>query len=127
VLLCGDTEKLIGGDIVGVSCRYDNDWYGHYVNVQNSADTPADTNVTCMLVASGIAASLLLISHKRVPIGAHLTHEINDFTQVFSSLVKVHEFSILNGKAEITTIVPTLCPEPTPFLFVPPVAKPAAK
>ena len=123
VLLCGDTKKLIGGDIVGVSCRYEDEWYGHYVTVQNTPDTPADTNVTCMLVASGIAASLLLISHKRVPVGAHLTHEINDFTQVFSSLVKVHEFSIIDGKAELTPIVPTLCPEPTPFLFVPPIAK----
>ena len=33
---------------------------------------------------------------------------------------------LINGKAALTTIVPTLCPEPTPFLFVPPVAKPAA-
>ena len=87
-------SELIGGDIVGVSCRYEDEWYGHYVTVQNTPDTPADTNVTCMLVASGIAASLLLISHKRVPVGAHLTHEINDFTQVFSSLVKVHEYIV---------------------------------
>jgi hypothetical protein len=127
MLVCGDREKLIGSDIVGVSCRYDDEWYGHYCHVHNGHDTPADTNVTCMLVAAGVAASLLLIARKCVPVGAHLTHELNDFTRVFSSLVKVHEFEIVNGKAELTEIVPTLCPEPDPMMFVPPAVNLAAQ
>ncbi len=123
VLLCGENEKLLGGDVVGVSCRYDNDWYGQYCISNNSASTPPDTNETCLFVAAGVAASLLMIAQKRVPAGAHLTHEVNGFTEVFSSLVKVHEFEIVGGKARHVPLIPTVCREPAPLRFVPPVAR----
>jgi hypothetical protein len=119
LLLCDEQEKLIGGDIVGVSCRYDNDWYGQYVMLPNSASTPADTNSTCQLVAAGVAASLILIADKQVPPGAHLTHEVPNFTRTFSSLVKIHEFEIVGGKAAPAKIVPSLLKGPSPAMYVP--------
>jgi hypothetical protein len=118
LLLCDEQQKLIGGDIVGVSCRYDNDWYGQYVVANNSASTPADTNSTCQLVASGVAASLMMMAGKQVPPGAHLTHEIPNFTQMFASLVKLHDFSIVGGKAT-AGLAPLSLEEPAASTYVP--------
>ena len=46
-----------------------------------------------------------------------------DFSQVFSSLAKVHQFQIVDGKCESATVVPTLCAAPNPSQFLPPVVK----
>jgi hypothetical protein len=59
-----------------------------------------------------------MIAGKQVPPGAHLTHEIPNFTRTFASLVKLHDFSIIGGKAA-AGVAPSLATQPVPVTHVP--------
>jgi len=98
LLLCKPEAVLCGRDIVGVSCQYSDNWVGQYCTLDNAPDTPVDTNATCLLVASGVAAALQLLQHNGVEPGVHLTHELNGFMPAFRSLAQVHEFLIAGGQ-----------------------------
>ncbi len=71
LLLCGPGSVLRGSDIVGVSCRYADDdaRVGRYCRLANPAAMPADTNATCILVAAGVAASVLHLEKAKVCAG----------------------------------------------------------
>lgn len=86
---------LRGGDVVGVSCRFDGHWRGAYCHLDNSPGIPLDTNSTSMLVASGIAASIMVLSNNHVPPGVYLTHEIENYMPAFRALMPVHGFELL--------------------------------
>jgi len=89
-------RPLVGRDIVGVSCRYNDDrsWVGRYCSLANSPDVPHGTNATCMLVAAGLVASAILIANGKPPAGVHLTHELPGWLSAFRSLVEVHEIEM---------------------------------
>ena len=90
-------RRLTGRDIVGVSCRYDDDhsWVGRYCVLENTPAIPCGTNATCMLVASGIVASVILLAGANPPrAGVHLTHELPGWLPAFRSLVEVHEYDM---------------------------------
>ncbi|MGD0089078.1 MAG: saccharopine dehydrogenase NADP-binding domain-containing protein [Planctomycetota bacterium] len=93
LLLQQPGRPLVGRDIVGVSCRYDEDhsWEGRYCTLANSPAIPCDTNATCMLVASGIVASAMLLAEGKLPAGVHLTHELPGWMAAFRTLVEVHD------------------------------------
>lgn len=86
---------LKGGDVVGVSCRFDGHWRGAYCHLDNSPAIPLDTNSTSMLVASGIAAAIIVLKNNHVGPGVHLTHELENYVPAFRSLVPVREFEVL--------------------------------
>jgi homospermidine synthase len=97
LLLNAPGKVLQGRDIVGVSCRYDDDhsWVGRYCVLENSPAIPCGTNATCMLVASGIVASAVLLAGEGPPkVGVHLTHELPGWLPVFRSFVEVHEYDM---------------------------------
>lgn len=87
---------LRGGDIVGVSCRFDGHWRGAYCHLDNSPAIPLDTNSTSVLVASGIAASIMVLCNDRVAPGVHLTHEIEDYISAFRALMPVHDYEMVD-------------------------------
>jgi hypothetical protein len=94
-LLVRDAEvELKGQDIVGVSCRDGDTWYGRYCQMANSPDLPMDTNATCWLVAAGMAASVLALDLHEAKPGIYLTHEYPGWMNAFRSLVKVNEFVV---------------------------------
>ena len=99
-LLVGAPDQPIAGrDIVGVSCRYDEEglWRGQYCLLENSTATPPDTNATCLLVAAGIAASaLVLVQHPPKP-GVYLTHEVEGFMAAFRTLIPVHDCTVTDS------------------------------
>ena len=92
LLLNEPGKVLTGRDIVGVSCRYDNGWDGQYCLLDNTPATPVDSNATCHLVACGVMSSAIAVANKKVPIGVHLTHEIDDWMDGFHTLADVKEF-----------------------------------
>jgi hypothetical protein len=107
LLLCRPQAALQGGDIVGVACQYGDLWRGQYCRLANTPAIPADTNATCVLVASGLVASLAVLGQDGVKSGAHLTHELEEFMPAFRSVTKVHEYLIEGGKStEIEDIRP---------------------
>ena len=87
-------NPLRGGDVVGVSCRFDGHWRGAYCHLDNSPAIPLDTNSTSMLVASGIAAAIMVLDNNHVPPGVHLTHELENYVPAFRSLVPVHDYEV---------------------------------
>lgn len=103
VLVQDPEEPLIGRDIVGVACRYDEDdsWVGAFCDLSNSPAVPADTNATCILVAAGIVASGLVLKEGNLKPGVHLTHELGDgWMDAFRSLVDVYYYELDSGKLE---------------------------
>lgn len=96
LLVQDPARPLAGRDIVGVSCRYSDDHssVGRYCVLENSPEVPCDTNATCMLVASGMVASALLLAQDGVPAGVHLTHELPGWLTAFRSLVPVQEYEL---------------------------------
>jgi hypothetical protein len=101
LLLCAPGATLRGGDIVGVSCRYGDLWRGQYCRLDNTPATPVDTNATCMLVASGLAASLAVLDQDGLRPGVHLTHELEEFMPAFRSMAQVQSFLIEGGKTTV--------------------------
>ncbi len=100
-LLVRDAElELKGEDIVGVACRDGDVWYGQYCRMGNSSDLPMDTNSTCWLVASGMAASVLALDQNEVKPGVYLTHEMPGWMNAFRSLTKVHEYTVAASECE---------------------------
>ena len=93
-------HPLSGGDMVGVSCRYENHWRGAYCQLDNTPATPLDTNSTSILVASGIAASMITLKNEHVAPGVHLTHEIENYTEAFRSLIPVHNYEMSDRSLE---------------------------
>lgn len=85
--------ELQGEDIVGVSCRFDEEWAGAYCRMSNSNQLPLDTNATCWLVAAGITSSVLALQDNLQP-GVYLTHEVPGWMSAFRSLVQVHEYRL---------------------------------
>jgi hypothetical protein len=102
VLVNEQQRPLVGRDIVGVACRYDDDdsWVGQYCELANSPYIPADTNATCILVAAGVIASGLHLTRTHVEPGVHLTHELPGWIKAFRSLVDVHSYSIDGNNVE---------------------------
>jgi hypothetical protein len=96
LLLQDPARPLVGRDVVGVACRYldDDTWVGSYCQLANAADTPPDTNATCILVASGLVASALCLAESQLQPGVHLTHEVPGWMKVFRKLVDVHGYLI---------------------------------
>jgi hypothetical protein len=94
LLLQDPARPLVGRDVVGVACRYlaDDTWVGSYCQLANAADTPPDTNATCILVASGIVASALCLAQSQLPPGVHLTHEVPGWMKAFRTLAEVHGY-----------------------------------
>jgi len=100
VLVQHPQQPLIGRDIVGVACRYEEDdsWVGSFCDLSNTPDIPADTNATCILVAAGIIASGVLLNEGNVDPGVHLTHELGDgWMNAFRSLVDVYYYELDSG------------------------------
>lgn len=96
LLVCTPGKPLLGRDVVGVSCRYDDtgEWIGQYCVLDNTIDTPPDTNATCILVAAGIAAAARVVENGVAPVGVHLTHELPTYLDAFKALVPVHSYTI---------------------------------
>jgi hypothetical protein len=99
LLLCAPGAPLCGRDVVGVSCQYGGNWRGQYCRLENTAAIPTDTNATCILVASGVAAALLAIGQGSARPGVHLTHELEEFMPAFRSMTRVHQFLVEGGKS----------------------------
>lgn len=87
--------ELTGTDYVGVAVRRGDQWHGQYCTMTNSAELPMDTNATCWLVASGMAASVLTLNNGATKAGVYLTHEMPGWMDAFRSLIKVNEYSVL--------------------------------
>ncbi len=85
---------LRGGDVVGVSCRFNGLWRGAYCHLDNTSATPLDSNATSILVASGIAAGMILLKNNQVAPGVHLTHELEDYVPAFRSLLPVYDYEM---------------------------------
>ena len=51
-----------------------------------------------MLVAAGVAASLLALGEGTSRPGVHLTHELEEFMPAFRSVTRVHQFLVEGGK-----------------------------
>ncbi len=85
---------LRGGDFVGVSCRFDGHWRGAYCHLDNTPATPLDTNATSILVASGIAAAMIVLKNNHITPGVHLTHELENYVPAFRSLIPVHDYEM---------------------------------
>jgi len=96
LLVCQPGKMILGRDIVGVSCHYEEDgiWQGQYCMLENTPATPSDTNATCILVAAGIAASAIVIAQGKLSPGVYLTHEAEGFMTAFRSLVTVHQCTV---------------------------------
>ncbi|MEI6235127.1 MAG: hypothetical protein WCT04_18880 [Planctomycetota bacterium] len=86
--------ELHGTDYVGVAVRDGDTWYGQYCTFSNSPELPTDTNATCWLVASGMAASVLALAKTKTKPGVYLTHEMPGWMEAFRSLIKVHEYTV---------------------------------
>jgi hypothetical protein len=102
VLVNEPQQPLVGRDIVGVACRYDDDdsWVGQYCELKNSPYIPSGTNATCILVAAGVVASGLHLMRTRVAPGVHLTHELPGWMKDFRSLVQVRSYTIDGQEAD---------------------------
>ncbi len=94
LMLCAPGKPLRGRDVVGVSCQYGDVWHGQYCILDNSPAVPVDSNATCWLVATGVAASALLLSRAQYKPGVYLTHEMKEFMPAFRSLAPVHSFTL---------------------------------
>ena len=96
LLVCTPGKVLQGRDIVGVSCYYEDEqeWYGQYCILDNTADTPPDTNATCILVAAGVAAAVLVLAANPPSAGVYLTHEVAGYMDAFRTLIPVHEYTV---------------------------------
>jgi hypothetical protein len=112
LLLNAPGKVLKGRDIVGVSCQYDNEWQGMYCMLDNTPQTPVDSNATCHLVACGMMASAMCVAGGSLPVGVHLTHEVAGWMDAFRSLAEVRRF--LREDAPTTAAVPVLQIPPTP-------------
>ena len=104
LLLQNDEKPLIGRDRVGVACRYidDDSWVGYYCDLENTPETPLDTNATCILVAAGIMASATLLVQGKVKPGVHLTHEVPGWMDSFRKFAKVQAYEIEGDELELT-------------------------
>ena len=85
---------LPNSDFVGVSCRFDGHWRGAYCHLDNTPATPLDTNATSILVASGIAAAMIVLKNNHITPGVHLTHELENYVPAFRSLIPVHDYEM---------------------------------
>jgi hypothetical protein len=96
LLVCEPGKVIRGRDIMGVSCRYDDtgEWEGAYCMLENTAETPMDTNATCILVAAGVAASVKLLAEGNVEPGVYLTHELDGFMPAFRTFATVHRCTV---------------------------------
>jgi homospermidine synthase len=121
LLLRRPEEELIGRDIVGVACRFEDEWRGQYCLLENSPAIPLDTNATCALVAAGVAAAAMVLADSEPKPGVYLTHELKDYLRAFQTLAHVHEYELIDGASR--RILPAVAPACPPLLGVRPVIK----
>ena len=114
LLVRGPHEELIGRDIVGVACRFDDDWRGQYCLLENSPEIPLDSNATCALVAAGVAAAVKVLAEAPPKPGVYLTHELKGYAAAFREMVYVHEYELIDGVSRL--ILPTVAPVRAPLL-----------
>jgi len=119
LLLRSAQEELIGRDIVGVACRFDNDWRGQYCVLENSPALPLDSNATCALVAAGVAAAVMVLRDAALRPGVYLTHELRNYIQAFRTLARTHEYELIDGTPR--RILPPAAPAQVPLPGAPPV------
>jgi hypothetical protein len=114
LLLRSREEELIGRDIVGVACRFEDTWRGQYSLLDNSPAMPLDSNATCALVAAGVAASVSVLHDAAPRPGVYLTHELTGYMEAFRRLAQVHEYELAGGSSRL--IPPAEAPACTPLL-----------
>jgi homospermidine synthase len=114
LLLRREHEELIGRDIVGVACRFEDQWRGQYCVLENSAAIPLDTNATCALVAAGVAAAAMVLADGEPKPGVYLTHELKKYLRAFRTLTHVHEYELIDGASR--RILPADAPACPPLL-----------
>jgi homospermidine synthase len=114
LLLRTGQEELIGRDIVGVACRFEDEWRGQYCLLENSPAIPPDTNATCALVAAGVAAAAMVLADGEPKPGVYLTHELKDYLRAFRTLAHVHEYELIDGASR--RILPPAVPASPPLL-----------
>jgi len=119
LLLRQKHEELIGRDVVGVACRFEDEWRGQYCVLENSPILPLDTNATCALVAAGVAAAARVLCEGNPKPGVHLTHELKDYMRAFRTFAQVHEYELIDGASR--RILPEAAPPCPPLLGVRPV------
>ncbi|MCX5682498.1 MAG: saccharopine dehydrogenase NADP-binding domain-containing protein [Planctomycetota bacterium] len=114
LLLRHAQEELIGRDIVGVACRFEDEWRGQYCLLDNTPAIPLDTNATCALVAAGVAAAAMVLADGEPKPGVYLTHELKDYLRAFRTLTHVYEYELIDGASR--RILPPVAPAPPPLL-----------